>query len=172
MTIRWQCCVIWPQLQRKSAKISDSRAHLHMLLSNIHILQISNIKKSTIYSRLWSTVWWVSKWHIVLIFILLHRLSGSRFLPVCLWVCDPGAELTLVPIVWRGGCTGTGTVRFFCLSVSSSWEVVFKKQNYIYIMWPWTTKPVLSRWGLFVAVAKIHCMGQTYRFLFYVKNIN
>ncbi len=21
-------------------------------------------------------------------------------------------------------------------------------------MWPWTTKPVLSRWGIFVAIAK------------------
>ncbi len=24
---------------------------------------------------------------------------------------------------------------------------------YIYCIWPWTTKPVLSRWGIFVAIA-------------------
>ncbi len=29
----------------------------------------------------------------------------------------------------------------------------FMKISYEY-MWPWTTKPVLSRWGIFVAIAK------------------
>ncbi len=33
----------------------------------------------------------------------------------------------------------------------------------------WTTKPVLSRWGIFVAIAN-NCMGQNYTFLFYAKN--
>ncbi len=42
----------------------------------------------------------------------------------------------------------------------------FSATKYTY-MWPWTTKPVLSRWGIFVA---IHCMGQNYNFLFYAKN--
>ncbi len=37
-------------------------------------------------------------------------------------------------------------------------------------MWPWTTKPVLSRTGIFVAIDKTHCMGQNYWFYFYAKN--
>ncbi len=31
-------------------------------------------------------------------------------------------------------------------------------------------KTVLSRWGIFVAIAKNTCMGQNYQFLFYAKN--
>ncbi len=33
--------------------------------------------------------------------------------------------------------------------------IFFRAYIYIYIyVWPWTTKPVLSRWGIFVAIAK------------------
>ncbi len=32
------------------------------------------------------------------------------------------------------------------------------------------TKSVLSRWGIFVAIAKTHRMGQNDRFFFYAKN--
>ncbi len=35
---------------------------------------------------------------------------------------------------------------------------------------PWSTKPVLSRRGIFIAIVKKHCMGQKYQFLFYAKN--
>ncbi len=32
------------------------------------------------------------------------------------------------------------------------------------------TIPVLSRWGIFVAIDKIHCMSQNYLFFIYAKN--
>ncbi len=39
-------------------------------------------------------------------------------------------------------------------------------------MWPWTTKPVLSRWGIFVAIAKnTLCESKLLIFLFYTKII-
>ncbi len=38
-------------------------------------------------------------------------------------------------------------------------------------MWPWTTKPVLSRWSIFVAIANNTLYGsKLYIFLFYAKN--
>ncbi len=39
----------------------------------------------------------------------------------------------------------------------------------IYV-WPWTTKPVLSSTGIFVAIANDILYGQKYTFLFYAKN--
>ncbi len=49
---------------------------------------------------------------------------------------------------------------------------LFALQIYVaYIeMWPWTTKPVISSTGIFVAIEKIHCMGQNDPFFFYAKN--
>ncbi len=40
----------------------------------------------------------------------------------------------------------------------------------VQLVWPWSTKAVLSRWGIFV-IAKIHCMGQTFLFYFMPKII-
>ncbi len=39
-----------------------------------------------------------------------------------------------------------------------------------YSMWPWTTKPVLSRWGIFVAKAKNTLYGSKLLIFFYAKN--
>ncbi len=64
----------------------------------------------------------------------------------------------------------------FCISdsVITLLLLLFTTQNiqslrsfYLMYMWPWSSKPVLSLWGMFVA--KIHCMGQNY-YLFYAKN--
>ncbi len=37
-------------------------------------------------------------------------------------------------------------------------------------MWPWSTKPVLSRWGIFVAIAKNTLYGSKLSFFFYAKH--
>ncbi len=67
----------------------------------------------------------------------------------------------------------------FIIIISVYYGFIKYLHNYVLLihkgkMWLWATKPVLSRWGIFVAVAKIIVkiyknyiiMGQNYRFFF------
>ncbi len=65
------------------------------------------------------------------------------------------------------------TYSFRILSLQShkfiSHNSEFSSQNWETELWPWTTKPVISRWGIFVAIAKNALYGSKLLIFFYAK---
>ncbi len=63
------------------------------------------------------------------------------------------------------------TVQSNIVKVHILMHAVYQMFNLLFIFYVTLDhKTILSRWGIFVTIAKIHCMGQNYRFFFYAKN--
>ncbi len=54
------------------------------------------------------------------------------------------------------------------LTFKVSFDLFISNDYLTFVTLAWSTKPVLSRWSIFVAIA--NSMGQNYTFFFYAKN--
>ncbi len=80
-------------------------------------------------------------------------------------VCSPGRRLCVYPTPTRLALLTLAWRERQCDHLQSVTLVSFNR-----IMWPWSTEAVLSRWGIFVAIANNTLYGSKWSFFFNAKN--